>query len=698
MNSPMKKPLKLLAVVVTTGGLAAGCSSDSDYNFEASEAAQVASVTAPIGSYDPANGILPLPNDLLFTGSQDGTLNIPGIDDTDFANPRAAINALDGWSTIEPIVADFSQTFAGSFGLAAQGEPAELLDAASVAIQDSVRVFEVTRSETGLVTGVVAELDATQAFAAPIPADPTTSANGSQLAVFPVQPLKGATTYMVLVTNGVTNASGTPLARGLTFNAVASPDPIDPAENPAGAGLQAAVRSMLNAASGADVNEDSVVLAWTFTTQNTKDVLQALEDAAVSSPIGMVNTQLTTAIIPGSPGAADIYAGAMSLPYYLEPPSAENPIAPLQTFMMNESGSFLTPLDSTPVMTSMVTIPVLMTVPNGSEAPETGWPVAIFQHGITRSRADALAIADAMASAGYATIAIDIPMHGISPDDPSLAGLRSAGISERHFDVDYVSNTTGAPGPDGSVDGSGTHFYNLGNLLNTRANNRQAIADLFSLSASIGNIQGVSVNPAEKVYIGHSLGAIIGTSFLAFDDTVNRASLAFGGGGLPRILANSPAFGPAIAAGLAAGGIDINSADGNAFLNAAQTVVDSIDPINHASDAGQNTTVHMMQINGDSVVINNLPGFPLVGTEPLARTMGLAQVSETTQSSGFVKFSTGYHGSLLNPADTNLEDDIDAATALAVFQELQAQVASFAASGAIVIGNAELIEAVEAAE
>jgi len=695
MNSPMKNLIKVLAVVVTTGGLIAGCSSSSDYNFEASEAAQVATATAPIGAYDPANGILPLPNDLLFTGQQDGTLNIPGVDDTDFSNPRAALNALDGWSTIEPIVADFSQTFAGSFGLVGQDEPAELLDAASIAIQDSVRVFEVSRTQEGLVTGVDAELDATQAFATSIPADPTVSPNGSQLAIFPVQPLNESTTYMVLVTNGVKNESGTPLARGLTFNAVASTNPIDPASNPAGAGLQAAVRSMLEAGNDAGVSENSVVLAWTFTTQNTTGVLQTLKEAAITSPIGMVNTQLTTAVLPGSPGIANIFAGAMSVPYYLEPPSAEDPTAPLKTFMMNADDTFLTPLDSTPVVKSTVTIPVLMTVPNNIEVPATGWPVAIFQHGITRARTDALAIADALASAGYATIAIDIPMHGISPDDEALAGFRSAGISERHFDVDYVNNDSGAPGPDGSVDSSGTHYINLSNLLNTRANNRQAIADLFTLSASIGSIQGIPVNAAEKIFIGHSLGAIIGTSFLGFDDTINRASLGMGGGGIPRFLASSPAFAPLITAGLASAGIDLNSADGNAFINAAQTVVDSIDPINHARAAGQNTIVHMMQINGDSVVLNNVPGFPLVGTEPLARIMGLAQVSETTQGSGFVKFSTGYHSSILNPADANTEDDIDAATSLAVFQELQSQVAQFAEAGTIVIGNPDVIEAVE---
>ena len=55
-----------------------------------------------------------------------------------------------------------------------------------------------------------------------------------------------------------------------------------------------------------------------------------------------------------------------------------------------------------PVKTGDQTVPLLVTAPNansGQAKPAAGWPVVIFGHGITRSRADALAMADAAASA-----------------------------------------------------------------------------------------------------------------------------------------------------------------------------------------------------------------------------------------------------------------------------------------------------------
>lgn len=682
----MKHSKHLFTISAVSLAVLTGCSRDSDYNFESSEALQQKAAGLTVGAYDPANGVFPMPNDLLFTGTQDLTINIPVEDDTDYGNPRVALNTLDGFSTIEPIVANFNTTFAGDFSASGAELPLQLIDASTVKIGDTVRVFEVNRGTQFEVTGIVSELGASQLLATAVPADPSVSPNGSSIAILPVQPLKEGATYMVLITNDVKDETGAGLAKGITFSALTGPDNLEGASAP----LQGAIRAMLGAGAGAGVSADSVVMAWTFSTQTITPVLNTLKEAAISTPITLVDTNVDTGqLSPASPDLADIFAGSISVPYYLDVPSEASPTAPLRSFFTNASDTFLTPLDNSPVAKNTLNIPVLMTKPK-SEMPAEGYPIAIFQHGITRSRVDMLAIADAMAAAGFATIAIDIPLHGISPDDTVFAPFRQAG-SERTFDVDYVNNETGAPGPDGMADDSGTHFYNLANLLNTRDNTRQAVADLFTLSASLGNI--ADIDPSKKVYIGHSLGAIVGTTFLAFDDTVNTASLAFGGGGLPRILANSPAFGPRIAAGLAAGGVDINSADGNAFLNAAQTVVDSVDPINHAAAAGNNAAVHMLQINGDTVVINNLSQFPLVGTEPLARMMGLSQVTSTAAGSGFVKFSTGYHGSLLSPADSNPEDDITAEQALAVFQELQTQVATFAATaGSIVIGNTAVID------
>src|SRR3546814_5246271 len=99
-----------------------------------------------------------------------------------------------------------------------------------------------------------------------------------------------------------------------------------------------------------------------------------------------------------------------------------------------------------------------MTVPNaasGRVKPANGWPLVIFQHGITRNRTDGLAISATLASQGFAMVSIDQPLHGITPQDTSLAPFRvnntpffAAGARERTFDVDFVDNATGAPGSE----------------------------------------------------------------------------------------------------------------------------------------------------------------------------------------------------------------------------------------------------------
>ncbi len=685
MNSSTIKSIKLLTAGTGLFGLLIGCSSSTDYDFEASQLQQRQQVKLS-AIFDPSNGQLPFPNDLLFSGSQDGTLNIPvaPIEDPTadpFSDPRAALNTLDGFSTIEPAVVSFAQT--PEFTVSS-------IDAESVILGETARIFEVTRDPaTGAVTGVVEELlDENTIRATVIPTDPTTSPNGTSIAFAPVRPLKESTTYMAMVTNGVKNNLGTNLERGTVFGVLAGDDPQDSEQATA---LQGLINAMLTAGDAAGVPEESVIIAWSFTTQSISPVIQTLKEAAVSTPI-TIDTPLggTGALSEESPDQANIFAGRMTVPYYLDMPTAENPVAPLRSFFKTATGDFLSPLDNIPNSSTSVTIPVLMTVPKGT--PEAGgWPIAIYQHGITRSRADMLALADAMAFAGFAMIAIDLPVHGILPTDD--AALFSQPDIERHFNMDLVNNETGAPGPDENIDGSGRHYYNLANLLNTRDNTRQAVADLFSLSASLGSLD--NINPARQVFVGHSLGAIVGTTFLAYaDETITNASLASGSGGLSRLLAASPAFGPAIAAGLASENIDVDGPSGNEFLNAAQTVIDSSDPINHATRlAARNSVIHMTQINGDTVVINNLPGFPLVGTEALARILDLENVTETTVGGGFVKFEPGYHSSLLSPAvdENNSLVSITAEQAAAVFTELQKQVAQFSATGTIVIDDTSVL-------
>jgi pimeloyl-ACP methyl ester carboxylesterase len=308
--------------------------------------------------------------------------------------------------------------------------------------------------------------------------------------------------------------------------------------------------------------------------------------------------------------------------------------------------------------------------------------VVIFAHGITGNRSQMLAMADTAAAAGYAVIAIDAPLHGITPQDTALAPLYientpfAAVANERTFDVDYVNNATGAPGPDGLVDPSGTHMFNLTSMLTTRDNLRQGEADLSILAVTIPTIsyngdQLPDLDGSTIMLAGFSLGSIIGATFTAIEPTVNNAFLSVPMGGLARGLEASQTFGPRIRAGLAAAGVMPGTADFEQFFLALQTVIDSGDPINWSLEASLYNNVVLHEVIGDTVVPNYVLTAPLSGTEPMIRAMHLTDYSSTQSNPAGLDLAGRFvppasHGSLLSPA-----------TSPAATQEMQTQLASF---------------------
>jgi pimeloyl-ACP methyl ester carboxylesterase len=286
----------------------------------------------------------------------------------------------------------------------------------------------------------------------------------------------------------------------------------------------------------------------------------------------------------------------------LTAPSATHPTLPLSTHWNAAAGAYiaqcapfgldptstnLTACNPLPVKTSTQTIPLILTLPNaasGKTKPAGGWPLVIFQHGITRNRTDMFAIAGTLAAQGFAVVAIDLPLHGLtSTSNPFYIGntpFAALGAHERTFDLDLANNATGAPGPDGTIDSSGSYFINLTSLLTSRDNLRQGVADLLQLShaaSTLPNVDGAHVS-----FVGQSLGSIVGTMFLAVDPSVKTGVINVPGGGIARLLDASPAFGPRIHAGLAAAGLQQGTPAYDAYFAATQTVIDAGDPINYA--------------------------------------------------------------------------------------------------------------------
>ena len=667
--------------------------SDTDFDFEASREQAILDAQAaqpPEASFNPATGVIPFPNNLLFAGSQDNTLNIPVDADADqtLSNPTVALNQLDGFSTVAQIVTTVS----------------EPLDADSLVLGDTVRVFEVTTPD--------APIEARSAVISSVGevTDPTAMSvleQDNQLIILPVTPLKPSTAYMVVLTDGILDQDGEAMGASLVYRLLKGTTVLT---NPDLEALRQAVQTHTAVLNGQlDIDPANVVLSWVFTTQSIRDTLQAVKDISVASSLTLATSGLSTSDASDAlQGKADIFIGALSLPYYQSAVDENNSaVVAINSFWNNASGNVPGASDAdgivdfTPVQTTDVTVPVIMTVPNASSAsggvmPATGWPVSIFQHGITRNRTDMLAIADAMADAGRAVIAIDMPLHGLTDSTNPLHVSNNPLVTvERTFDIDLLvqNELTGASisGADGIIDSSGAHFYNLQNLANSRDNLRQAVADLFVLSASVASatVDGVTLDGSDLNFVGHSLGAIVGTTLVSYDNTIQSATLAMPGGGIAQLLANSASFGPVINAALAAAGLETGSAEYLQFLAAAQALVDSGDPINHASAWAESGTsrIHLIEVIDDQVIPNIVATAPLSGTDPLIRVLGLPSIAETvTDSDGAVRFTEGDHSSIVSPE-----------TSLAATVEMQTQMAGFAQSRGTVLPvvNTDVVQAVE---
>lgn len=691
INLGIQMKLKPILFTLTSIVLLQACSSGNDSPRGGNAPPTIPVVTGVIeATFNPASGDptqVPIPTNLFLSGTTDLTLNIPVADPTNFSDPLVALNGLDGFSTVAPWATNFSVPVA----------PASVTPS-------SVKVYEVMLSGTGGgVELVLGELT--------FGVDYFATANGSSIAIVPLKPLKPRTSYMAVITNGVQDADGNVATPSQTYFISKRTSPLvdsndnstDPLLPDATAVALEPLRQLTNsqeaAAASQGVDPSSIVLSWTLTTQSIMPVLAAVKDVSAPGASTLAPTGLSTAAIGGA-GIADIYIGTLASPYYLTAPSAANPIAPLNQFWKAAPGAYVAPfnafgLDPTstnltvanpiPVATSMQNLPVLMTVPNagsGQAKPEAGWPIVIFQHGITRNRTDMLAVADTMASIGFAVVAIDLAMHGITDvtnpfyiENTPFAPI----ASERTFDVDYVDNDTGAPGPDGMIDSSAAHFVNLANLLVSRDNSRQGVADLFTLTESIPfmDIDGDAAGDFNEISIhftGHSMGAITGINFLAFGPNIQSAVLSAPGGGIANLLVGSPAFGPSIIAGLAAAGVEEGTAEFNLFILAAQTTLDAADSINFGGFATLQNHILLHEILGDQVITNRVPDAPLSGTEPLIDAMGLMSYSDSAFNpnglGAAVRFTEGDHSSLLSPA-----------ASAAATVEMQTQMAAFQATG-----------------
>ncbi|MCE7523567.1 VolA/Pla-1 family phospholipase [Alloalcanivorax xenomutans] len=795
--------IKKLSMPLTIGcalGLS-GCGG-SDVDLSAEEDSPVAATRA---AFDPANNVLPIPSNILLIDSTDSTLNLPVDNPDNSADPQVAINGLDGWGTHSTL------TFSFSVPVDKHGNSVRI-DADSLTRSGAVRLFSTVQggSDVGggcaaaspaMVCAITGELTYGEDFAV--------SASGSSgLAIIPLRPLQPETGYVVALTSRIQDSLGRDVEPSPTYSQMKKPLSESPdSDNTDTRNLRALINSYENAMAAYGVDTDTVIMSSNFTTQSVGEALGVIKAhyarqysttgtpalQAMNTGITVADALVLTGLLPNDPGdpayaiasTARLYGGQVTLHYYSASPSAENPAAPLNqrwhaacdspVSVLNaihtgeldpgtvgvdpnnpdtynpanncihagiDTDRHLTKANPIPRRQSDVVVPARVTIPDlatvnavrqaqglepFSAAPSDGWPVVIFQHGITANKDSLLPIAGTLALNGFAAVAIDHPLHG-----------------ERGFDVD-MDGTDEINASTLSV----THYMNLDDLLVTRDNLRQSIADVLGLRVSLNGFvanDGETIDVSRVYFAGHSLGAITGTGFTALANSalpdafpeqanglfaVRASTLAMPGGSIANFLLASPSFSATIKSqllyasstefkaaantaaeqqGVAPGStafIDVLetvypqfisslsdrqlariNATFEQFAFAAQTVVDSADPVNYAAMIGANNTpVHLIEIAGngdqgssDQVIPNNVEGAPLAGTEPLIGLLQLPAISTTTAAtggaavSGAVRFVEGAHASLVDPT-----------ASAAATQEMQTSIGAWFASDATVL-------------
>ena len=689
----------MLAVGCTGGNGVIGSSNLDLLNGNPGGSTQVTQPSSNTALFHPAAGILPYPTDLYFAGSTDGTLNIQPANA--LIPNQAAVNALDGFSTTAVI----RERFGGALNPAS-------LTAASIIIVP-VSTDNLTKATTGVLAapltlgtdfsvglGQEALVGNTILEIKPLhPLMPSTCLSGG---MFLGPNCATGTGYLVFLTDGITDFSGNHAVPDTDYASIKAALPSCAAISDATLhGICQLTGAHMLIAQGLGLSPAHIVLSFSFTTESTVDTLALISATATAQTITAHPTGLTTASLgKGLPGHADIYVGALTIPYYSSKTAPLTDYWHAHTFPLDMTSTFVTRFNPLPVASAVLQIPMLVSVPNaaslfGAVPPPNGWPVLIFQHGITRNREDMFAVADSFADHGFVVVAIDLPLHGItSTSDPFYAaganplyaglGLPATGSIERTFDISTVP---------GVIDPSGLHFINLTSLLTARDNLREGVADLITLARSVPHLSlgaAGSINPTLIHYLGHSLGGIVGGTLMGVlrPADVGTATLANPGGEVAQLLRDSPTFAPVINAGLAAQGLLPATTLYEQWWRDAQTVVDAGDPINFIALATTNHPVHLIQVVGSAtpppavacIAQPTPPGcpdqvVPNSATQRLILAGGITQVHPpgalgTAALHVFVNFTAGVHGSILDPTSS------PAATV-----EMQTEAIAFALTG-----------------
>jgi hypothetical protein len=636
-------------------------------------------VTArPELALDSASGRVPVPIDLL-RDPETGLVSLPADpeDDDLVSEAKLVLNQYDGFSL------SGSMTFESTAPLApATVSPATvelwLLGPESVQVAAQVSAW----NEDGPCVG--AETDCDHVVITP-----------------EVVPLAPASSYALVVREGITDLDGLPLlamapgqlltlGHPLLADGQSTVSSVETGDAARLEPVRATVSGLLDRLGGE--GREGIAAAWPFRTMDAEPAL--LEAAAYAETLSVdpnptITDRLEPASLLGDDGLGLLFPPPLN-PAWVAYEYRLDGVAEVITGTI-PSPQFLHP--ATRHWTEPAVVDVLhfvATIPAGIPENEPV-PVVIFGHALVTDRRWTMTIAGELAQKGFATISIDFPYHGERTHcvDASLMAIPNFlpeslhGVAELlgvNVEDDLirlypcVSGEDATCSPTGECldeDGNpepfaampiidvlpaaGSAMLDVHDLPHVPDHIRQGVVDLGALRRSLqmGDWEtalGRELYTDEFLYAGQSLGGIMGALYVPLDPTIKRAVLNVPGANLVGLFQESIYFSPQLEDYLESREVAPGSYDEFFLLNTAHWLVDAVDPHAVAHVWARDEREGLIQIDrvdansGDIVIPNS-------STDVLQQASGLPML----------EYPSILHGDLVIPllGDGMLEDLAD---------------------------------------
>jgi fermentation-respiration switch protein FrsA (DUF1100 family) len=380
--------------------------------------------------------------------------------------------------------------------------------------------------------------------------------------------LEEHTSYLLVVTNGVTDATGDPIEATKAFRQVRHDDD-DRHDRCESFYCELLERSLSDEVlERLNLHHHHIVAASVFTTGSVTSTLQKIEhqidrEAApqvsftlgthgertvfsVSSVIGILYGQQTHTsgplnTVPVPTPALQVFPGSVATIAFgkftaknWETAGGFIPVVPTRTGL--------------PAVQSTEDLFFDLFIPAGKQ-PAGGWPVAIFGHGFGDNKDDSpYAVASTLAHNGIATIAINAQGHGFGAGG-TLTVIQGTGATVLPAGGRGVDQNG-----DGVIDSTEGLFATGAHAdIASRDGLQQTVADLMQVVRAVQggiDVDGdghADLDPNRIYYFGQSLGGIYGTILLGADPDVHVGVPNVPGGSLTDIARLSPNFRPLLA-------------------------------------------------------------------------------------------------------------------------------------------------------